>query len=79
MDFRPVARGGSTGSIEPPCQSIEPPSVDRTHQIEPLDEPQRGFIMFIPVARGVRLVRLIEPPQPGPKVLFLNLHACRCI
>ena len=33
----PVARGGSTGSIEPPLSQV-------------------------------------EPPQPGPKVLFLNLH-----
>ena len=21
----------------------------------------------------------VEPPQPGPKVLFLNLHACHCM
>ena len=40
MDYMPVARGGSTGSIEPPLSQVEP------------------------------------PPQPGPKVLFLNLHAC---
>ena len=73
--------GGSTGSIEPPLpvDRTPPPPVDRTHQIEPLDEPQRVFIMFMPVARGVRLVRLIEPPKPVPKVLFLNLHACHCM
>ena len=38
----PVARGGSTGSIEPPSAKS-------------------------------------NPPQPGPKVLFPNLHACHCM
>ena len=36
------SQGGSTGSIEPPSASS-------------------------------------NPPQPGPEVLFLNLHACHCM
>ena len=41
-------------------------------------------INLMPVARGFDWFdqtpsARLNPPQPGPKVLFLNLHACHCI